>query len=136
MKARFLARICAATFIAVFIGATSGVAADDSGWEAWTKELNHTCPTRHVDWGCDGCWTQLTGAFEERLAPRTRTRITHIADSRRRCANERAGVSCEMGRSLVAYERLGLLDRFTGFACKVVRCEEPGLCSRFPDHPP
>jgi hypothetical protein len=97
--------------------------------------LRRRCPSHHVEWLCDGCWTQLTGAFEDTLPKPVRARVSRLTDMKP-CANEGIGLSCEMGQSLAAYRRLALLPRFVAFGCKAVRCEEAALCSRFPDHAP
>jgi len=60
-----------------------------------------------------------------------RQQIDQIADYSKRCANEQTGFSCEMAVHLDAYNKLGLLDRFTAaFGCRYYRCEEVSLCTR------
>ncbi|MEI9927450.1 MAG: hypothetical protein WDN44_06765 [Sphingomonas sp.] len=71
-------------------------------------------------------------AFERTLPARTRARAVRVADSRRVCAKEQMGFSCEMATALNAYVRLDLMDRFVAFDCRTVKCEEQSICSRFP----
>jgi hypothetical protein len=125
------------SILVVAFGATTALSeANDAGaWTRWQVALQQACPGRHVDWACDTCWTQLTGAFEDTLGAYDRQKISRIVDFRD-CEQEKAGFSCEMDASLRAYERVGLLRRFVAFGCQAVKCEEPALCSRFPDHAP
>jgi hypothetical protein len=111
--------------------APAGARATDA-WEAWEAALARDCPGRHVDWACDGCWDELIGAFEASLVRPAAARAEALADTRRACREERAGFSCEMGAYLRAWRRLGLLERFTRWGCKAVKCEEQANCSRFP----
>jgi hypothetical protein len=104
-------------------------------WKQWQVLLQRSCPNNHVDWTCDMCWTQLTGAFEDTLGASDQRKISRVRDFRG-CERERFGLSCEMGVSLKAYLQVGLLRRFAAFGCRAVKCEEPALCSRFPDHAP
>lgn len=134
---KWLATSLRALLMALTLGVLTPAYANDNSraWDRWTAELKRQCPSHHVDWTCDGCWTQLTGAYEDRLRPKQLKAVTKVADIRRQCANERAGFGCEMVRSLVAYDKLHLMRAFTAYGCRVVKCEEPALCSRFPDHP-
>jgi len=97
--------------------------------------LQQVCPSHHVDWSCESCWTQITGAFEDTLKLTERREI-QSAIKPHACDSEEIGVSCGMGEALQAYEQLGLLRRFTAYSCKIVKCEEPALYSRFPKHAP
>jgi len=110
-------------------------ASADGAWDHWRSLLQQVCPSHHVNWACDSCWTQITGAFEDTLKPAERRAIQSVIDPHA-CDSEEMGHSCEMGEALQAYERLGLLKRFTAHSCKIVKCEEPALCSRFPKHAP
>jgi hypothetical protein len=74
-------------------------------------------------------------AFDETLGPVTSRHVAQIADAGHQCANEEAGFGCEFSTRLVAYRRLGLMPRFVRFGCKVVKCEEAGICSRMPPGP-
>lgn len=114
---------------------TSLKAGEADSWRQWLVLLQRSCPENHVDWTCDMCWTQLTGAFEDTLGKSDQRKISRVRDFRG-CEQEKIGLSCEMGASLRAYLRAGLLQRFVAFGCRAVRCEEPALCTRFPDHAP
>jgi hypothetical protein len=103
-----------------------------NAWESWEAALARDCPERHVDWVCDGCWDDLIAAFQATLPRRSAARVNAVADERRVRREERIGFSCEMGAYLKAWRRLGLLERFTRWGCKAVKCEEGALCSRFP----
>jgi hypothetical protein len=108
---------------------------DTDAWKQWQVLLQRSCPNNHVDWTCDMCWTQLTGAFEDTLGASDQRKISRVRDFRG-CENEKIGLSCEMGASLKAYLQVGLLQRLAAFGCRAVKCEEPALCTRFPDHAP
>lgn len=104
-------------------------------WREWQVLLQKSCPKNHVDWACDSCWTQLTGAFEDTLGTSDRQKLSRVRDYHG-CEQEKIGLSCEMGASLEAYKRVRLLQRFVSFGCRAVKCEEVALCSRFPNHAP
>ncbi len=128
-------RLAAILVLVLGIVPASSRAGEADTWKDWQALLQKSCPTRHVDWTCDGCWTQLTGAFEDTLAAADQRKISRVRDVRA-CEQETIGFSCEMGASLDAYKRVGLLRRFVTFGCRAVKCEEVALCSRFPDHAP
>lgn len=110
-------------------------AEDADAWNQWQVLLQRSGPKNHVDWTCDMCWTELIGAFEDTLRASDQRKISRVRDFRG-CEREQFGLSCEMGASLKAYLRTGLLRRFVKFGCRAVKCEEPALCTRFPDHAP
>lgn len=114
---------------------TSSKTIEAGSWRQWLDLLQQSCPENHVEWTCDSCWTQLTGAFEDNLGRSDRRKVSRVRDFRG-CEREKIGLSCEMGASLTAYLRTRLLQRFVVFGCRAVKCEEPALCSRFPDHAP
>jgi len=119
-----------------FSATTTFLKADDAGaWKQWQALPQQSCPGNHVEWTCDSCWTELTGAFEDTLGASDQRKISRVRDFRG-CEGEKIGLSCEMGASLKAYLRAGLLRRFVVFGGRAVKCEEPALCSRFPNHAP
>ena len=107
-------------------------AADASTWTEWERLCHEACPSHHVDWICGDCYLFLVENFDTTLSRNERLRVQRIADTRRRCADEVAGFSCEFSRSLAAYGRLNLLPRFVRYGCKSIRCEEAAICSRVP----
>jgi hypothetical protein len=120
----------------VFSATPTLLKADDAdAWKQWQVLLQRSCPNNHVDWTCDMCWTQLTGAFEDTLSASDQRKISRFRDFRG-CENEKIGLSWEMGASLKAYLQVGLLRRFAAFGCRAVKCEDFALCTRFPDHAP
>lgn len=110
----------------------SVTAAGAEPWRDWDRMLSRQCPARHANWVCDDCWLDLTGAFERTLEPATRKRVQALGDPGGRCLPTVIGNACEMSERLQAYERLRLLPAFTAFACREVKCEQIGTCSRFP----
>jgi hypothetical protein len=52
-------------------------------------------------------------------------KISLIADYSHRCSKETAAFSCEMAVHLDAFNKLGLLKRFTTFACHEYKRIEP-----------
>jgi len=106
--------------------------ANTKPWTAWERELSRNCPGRHVEWMCDSCHDEFLGAFYETLSPSEKRRMEAVADTRRACAREEIGTSCEMWRNVYAAQRLGLLHKLTAFGCRTVKCEEAALCSQFP----
>jgi hypothetical protein len=106
--------------------------AEASPWQAWEHYLHQRCPNNHVEWVEDGGYDELLGAFEATLPLRAREEISRIIDYDHRCAAETVGFSCEMGMSLYAFRRLGILKRFVDFGCAHVKCEDVASCSEFP----
>ena len=130
-------RVRLATILSLALSAApTPIRADEANaWEQWHALLQKACPENHVDWACDTCWTQLTGAFEDTLSEAGRNKVTKNL-SFQGCEKEQIGLSCEMSAFLTAFEKAGFLPRFVRFGCRVVKCEEVALCSRFPDHAP
>ena len=104
-----------------------------SAWDDWYQISKNECPNHHVEWTCDGCHLNITEAFEGTLTTKEFSRVERIANSDHYCAD--AGLDCGVGRSLIAYRRLGIMRRFAKFSCRVVKCEEPAFCSRMPPGP-
>ena len=102
--------------------------ADMTAWQAWEYDLHRRCPSNHVEWVADGGYDELLGAFESSLPTPTQKKIARIVDYDHRCADEKAGFSCEMAMSLDAFRRLGLLELFVEFGCAHVKCEDVALC--------
>lgn len=62
--------------ILTFSALSTSVKADNADvWKRWLILLRQSCPRNHVDWTCDSCWTQLTGAFEDTLGTSDRRRF-------------------------------------------------------------
>ena len=101
----------------------------DKVWHAWERETHRQCPSHHVDWIADGLYDELLGGFTQTLPKPTQRKIDSIADYSRRCKEEIAGFSCEMATDLDAFNKLGLLKRFTAFGCHHWTCEEESLCT-------
>lgn len=101
-------------------------------WNAWEKGVARACPGRHVDWLSDAGNLNFIEAFSTSLAPADRTRLSKAADLEQRCAEEKMGFYCEMGGTIDAARRTGLLGRMIAFGCKTVKCEERSICSREP----
>lgn len=99
-------------------------------WKTWERDLHRQCPTNHVDWIYDDGYDELVGGFVQTLPPSTQRKISSIADYARRCSKETAGFSCEMFVHLDAFNKLGLLKRFTAFGCRHYKCEDLALCTR------
>ncbi|HUO12725.1 MAG TPA: hypothetical protein VMU37_08215 [Caulobacteraceae bacterium] len=119
--------------VAAFGGESLAVPAqNEHAWEAWDHKLASICPKRHVDWLYIDAYPDLYGAFNATLSENERRRVDLVASTTRNCATETMGFSCELANHLRAYQRLGLLDAFTAFSCRKVRCEEAALCSRAP----
>ena len=45
-----------------------------------------------------------------------------------RCSKEEIGFDCEGSVSLAAYQRVGMLKRFTRYACDRFVCTEGSIC--------
>lgn len=117
--------------------AESGVAADNSSvWDAWERQSQRMCPSRHVTWVADGGYLDLIEAFEASLSQSTRRHVLAAADYPHKCTAEKLGFGCEMGVALDTYRYLGLFPRFVEYSCRHVRCEETSLCSEMPRAPP
>jgi hypothetical protein len=121
MRASFLAAVL------LSLAASAAFAANIDTWQSSTARL---CPSRHLDWICDGCWDDFLADFESTLPRTTRKRITRIADYAHRCEKEVAGFSCEMSVHVDAMDRLGLLKRFVSWGCAHYSCEDLAVCTR------
>lgn len=100
------------------------------GWTAWLHGLSQKCPTRHVDWICDGCYLDYLDDFTKTLPARTQKQVTEIAYHPDRCASETMGFSCEMSVTLEAIRKLGLMDRLVNFSCEHYKCDDEASCTR------
>jgi hypothetical protein len=105
-------------------------AGDADAWRRWLVLLQQSCPEKHVDWKCDSCWSELTGAFEDTLGTSDQRKISRVRDFRV-CEQEKIGILCEMGASLRAYLRAGSLQHFVAFGCRAVKCERTGTLQPF-----
>jgi len=125
------ARLIRAIFLSagLSIMAISSALADENAWKDWNRLSGMMCPSHHVEWNlCSGCLLELTEGFEKDLPKPLHRRIIKVADYRP-CVGEQLGFFCEVSVSLKAYQQTGLLPRFTAFACRKVKCEEPSICS-------
>lgn len=118
--------------LALAFAAAAGPAA---AWRLYDAKLASACPAHHVAWLCGDCAIELVEAFGATLPAPLAHRVVAVADTRHACAAEAIGVGCAVGRSLLAYRDLGLLDRFVAYGCRTVRCEEAALCRRYPTAP-
>ena len=80
----------------------------------------------------DGGYDEFLDAYEATLSYEQSQRFEYLANFKRQCARETAGLSCEMSRSLHAAQRLHLFYKMVAFGCRTVKCEEAASCSRFP----
>jgi len=125
--------VIAAVAAVLLVAASPAAALNDGNWKHWRDLAGHQCPSHHVDWVGDGEWLRLTVGFESTLTRAQRHRLgSLVASNSGPCAGEVAGFSCEMAVSLNAYDRLGLMGRFTKYTCKTVKCEDAAICSRMP----
>jgi hypothetical protein len=97
-------------------------------WDVWYSDLQHTCPSHHVEWISGDDHDELLGDFLPTLSQSTRRKVEVIVDESRRCANV-MGFYCEFEVNLDAFQKLGLLKRFVHFACHARRCEEAAICT-------
>ena len=97
-------------------------------WQDWEMQSRLRCPAHHVERLCDECDLDLTEGFEATLSKKLQRRITRIADTGNVCKDEVAGFSCEVGASMTAYEKLGLMPDFIAFGCRHVTCDEESMC--------
>jgi hypothetical protein len=106
----------------------------ESPWDSWHSSLQRQCPNQHVEWVEDGGYDELLAGFEKTLPAAARSRADSIfyrvTDKVCPTGHEYAGFSCEMGASLVAYQKLHLIDRFAAYGCANYTCTEAALCSR------
>jgi hypothetical protein len=105
-------------------------AGDEDPWKKWRQEIRRGCPANHLEWIADGDHDELLANFSKTLHAATQRRIDAIADYALRCSHEQIGFYCEMAVHLDAFNRLGLLRRFAGFACQHYKCTEPAFCTK------
>ena len=120
-------RAIALALLVASLTATDVIAADMATWEAATHAR---CPSRHLDWTCDGCWDDYLSDFEQALSKPVQAEIARIADYNRRCSKETAGFSCEMSVHVDALTRLRLLSRFVAWGCAHYQCDYAASCRR------
>jgi hypothetical protein len=85
------------------------------------------CPSHKLDLLGD-VYDELIGGFSKTLPRSLDAKAKAIASYSRRCADETVGFSCEMAVYVDAYKRLGLLTKFTAFACDKYKCIEGAYC--------
>ena len=96
---------------------------------AWQRLLYARCPSHHIQsWMADGNQVDLIDAFISFLPRAKQTSHARLSDVHRTCASEVAGQSCEKIAELHGIRQLGLLSRFSDYACKRVICTEPAVC--------
>ena len=113
------------------LAATSASALDMGPWEA---AVARQCPSRHLEWMCDGCYDDFLDGFERTLPKATQSKIHKIADYSRRCREDVAGFSCEMAVHVDAMRRLGLFKRFVNYSCAEYSCSFAAHCTRTNGH--
>ena len=97
---------------------------------AWSRSLGSRCPRHHIQtWMPEGNQVDLIDAFVSTLPRAQQVRHARLAGVAHVCAAEVAGQSCEKIVELHAVRRLGLLDRFSSYACSEAICTEPAICS-------
>jgi hypothetical protein len=126
---RASALVYATTIAALIALAPASAAPNTDIWNAWQKRISQTCPDHHLEWLPGDDYDELPGSFIFSLPKPTRTKIHAIADYSDRCAQETMGFYCEMSVDLDAFQKLGLFDRFTKFACDQRRCEYAAMCA-------
>ncbi len=102
---------------------------EEDVWKDWEAEWRRQCPSNHLEWFPDGSTDDLLGDFYQTLSPSLQHKVSAIADYSRRCSMEEIGFACEMSINLDAFNKLGLLKRFTAFACHHYKCVEASLCT-------
>lgn len=96
-------------------------------WAQFDQDAKRFCPSHHLEWLPD-LWSDLPDEFERTLSPALRHRVASTADFRS-CAREEMGFYCEGAVSMTAYSRIGILERFTHYACNRFVCTEGSICS-------
>lgn len=119
------------SLIVLALLASEARALDTGPWEAAVAKQ---CPSRHLEWMCDGCYDDFLDGFERRLPKATQSKITKIADYARRCRAEVGGFSCEMAVHVDAMRRLGLFKRFVDYSCTEYSCSFQANCVRTKSH--
>jgi hypothetical protein len=114
------------------LAASAFMSAEGAGrdvWQEWHHGLGQRCPSHHVEWISDDGQEELLGQFTKTLPRSVDRKATSLADYPQRCAKETMGFYCEMDVYLDAFRKIGLTQKFVGFACRHVRCTEAALCS-------
>jgi len=96
-------------------------------WDAFDRDAKRLCPSHHLEWLPD-IWSDLPEEFERTLPRTLKHRITS-QENFRRCAREAMGFYCEGLVSMTAYQRTGILERFTKYTCRRFVCTEGSICS-------
>ena len=123
-------------FITPILMLLTAASSPSDAWHEWTTELHRECPSRNVEMMADEGFLDFLDQFSRTLPRSTRQRFDRVADIGRQCAKEQLGFYCDMGQSLFAAQKLGLMHKIVSFGCHTVKCEEPALCSRFPGRRP
>jgi hypothetical protein len=124
--------ICLGILPAGSVAIADTPSASDRAWAGWYRDLEVLCPAHHVEWLYGAAYQPLYEGFDATLAAADRKRVEILASAQQFCANERIGHSCQLGRRLEAYHRMGLAKKFAQYSCRQVVCEEGALCSRAP----
>ena len=123
-------------FVAPMLLLLTGAGHRPDPWDDWTTTLHRECPSHNVEMMSDGGYLDFLDQFSRTLPRATRQRFDHVADIGRQCAKEQLGFYCEMGQSLYAAQKLGLMHKIVSFGCHTVKCEEAAICSRYPGRLP
>lgn len=98
----------------------------------WHRMLENTCPNHHIDdWMPERSQADLIGDFVGRLPLQRQTAVAKVAAFDKTCAAAQGdgANSCEKIVQLHALRKLGLLRRFTAYACNQ-SCSELAVCDR------
>ena len=105
----------------------------ENPWDGWHRALHRQCPNQHVEWVDDGGYDELLAGFEKTLPTATRSRVDtifyYVTEKTCPGGHEYVGFGCEMNASLVAYQKLHLMDRFAAYGCAHYVCTEAALCA-------
>lgn len=115
--------------------AAAANAPEPSARDSWHQALHRQCPLNHVEWAAGQSYDELLAAYSRSLSRTQSRRLERVADHQFNCGKVSAGFECEMEAYLRAAWYLGMLKDMAAFSCRMIRCEEPGICSRFPHMP-
>lgn len=94
----------------------------------YDAETKRRCPSHHVEWLGNGAYDEITSAYEARLSPHLRQKVSRISNGGHRCSDEVAGLSCEWDATIEAYWKINRLTDFAAWMCNHVKRQESALC--------
>jgi hypothetical protein len=86
-------------------------------FERFAQVSDRTCPGRDLRFLTPADLSYKQERFEQRLSRATRKRLAQADRHWKGCSNQAGGLSCPAQNTLAALTKLGLLRRFTRFAC-------------------